>query len=91
MKEELGIRIKKCFFVGGSEHTFIEDGIKHHEINLAFWVPMKKREFKSKENHLKFYLLNKNQIKKQIILPMVLKNALLKWQRNKKPFWISQI
>jgi len=30
-------------------------------------------------------------IKKQIVLPVVLKSAVLKWLKNKKPFWVSQI
>ena len=91
IKEELGITIKKCFFIGGSEHVFIEDRIKHHEINLAFWLPIKKINTESKENHLQFFLIDKNQLAKENILPVVLKKAVLKWLKDKKLFWVSQI
>ncbi len=91
IKEELGVTIEKCIFIGGSEHVFVEDGIKHHEINLAFQVSVKKINLESKENHLQFFLLDKNQLAKEKVLPEALTRAILKWLKNKKPFWISQM
>lgn len=61
IKEELGITIKRCTFIGGSEHTFIEEGKKHHEINLAFEVSVGKISTDSQENHLRFYWIDKNK------------------------------
>ncbi|TSC53278.1 MAG: ADP-ribose pyrophosphatase [Parcubacteria group bacterium LiPW_39] len=55
LKEELGVAVKRCSFIGGSEHTFIEDGIKQHEINLAFDTSVKKINTKSQEDHLGFF------------------------------------
>jgi len=89
IKEELGLNIKECSFIGGSEHSFIEDGKKYHEINLAFRTKTDELKTESKEDHLQFFLLDKKQLIKQIVLPEALKKALLKWFRNKKIFWAS--
>ncbi len=90
IKEELGLNIKECSFIGGSEHQFIEDGKKYHEINLAFQTKTDGIKIESKEDHLHFFLLDKKQLIKQTVLPETLKKALLKWFRNKKIFWVSQ-
>ncbi len=91
LKEELGLKIKKCSFIGGSEHLFTEDGKKHHEINLAFDAKVNKLNTKSKEDHIQFFLLDKKQLAKKNVLPVALKKAILKWLENKKPFWVSEI
>ena len=91
LKEELGLKIKKCSFIGGSEHVFMEDKIRHHEINLVFGTSIKEINTKSMESHLRFYLFSKNQLAKENVLPVMLKGAILKWLKNKKPFWVSQI
>ena len=91
IKEELSINIKKSSFIGGSEHLFTEDKIEHHEINLFFQVLPRKLDTKSKENHLRFFLFDKKQLAKETVLPRELKVAVLKWLKNKKPFWVSEI
>jgi len=91
IKEELGLPIKKCFFIGGSEHLFTKDWKKYHEINLAFSVSVRKISTKSKENHLRFFLMDKKQLARENVLPQSLKKAVLKWVKDKKPFWVSQI
>lgn len=58
IKEELGLTIKNCFFIGASEHQFVEDSKKHHEINLVFEVKLNQLKFKSRENHIEFFLKN---------------------------------
>jgi 8-oxo-dGTP pyrophosphatase MutT (NUDIX family) len=88
--EELGLNIKECSFIGCSEHQFIEDRKKYHEINLAFQTKTDKIKIESKEDHLQFFLLNKKQLARQTVLPEALKKALLKWFLNKKIFWVSQ-
>ena len=89
LKEELGLKIKKCNFIGGSEHLFTEEGKKYHEINLAFQVPVGKISTESKENHLRFFLMDKRQLAKEKVLPITLTKAVLKWLKNKKPFWAT--
>lgn len=90
MKEELGLKIKKCSFIGGSEHLFTKDGKKHHEINLAFDVKVDKLKLKSRENHIEFFLKTKKELSEEKVLPKVLTKAILKWLKDKKPFWVSQ-
>ena len=91
IKEELGANIKnkKLSFIGGSEHMFIEDRIRRHEINLAFRILIKKLKIKSKEKHLQFFLLSKKQLNKEKVLPLILTKAILKWFKYKKPFWVN--
>ncbi len=103
LKEELGLKIKKCNFIGGSEHLFTENGKKHHEINLVFNVRINKLKFKSREDHIQFYLKTKKELLKEKVLPEVLTKAILKWLKppegkpsvsygaGKKPFWVSEI
>jgi len=91
IKEELDLPIKKIEFIGGSEHLFTEDGKRYHEINLAFSVLAKRISTKSKENHLSFFLMDKKQLARENVLPQSLKKAVLKWLKDKKPFWVSQI
>lgn len=79
LKEELGIKIKKSNFIGGSEHTFVEDGKEYHEINLVFNVLTDKINTVSKENHLQFFLMDKKQLAKERVLPKTLTRAILKW------------
>ncbi len=90
LKEELGAAVKKCSFIGGSEHLFIEDGIKRHEINLVFDTSVKKIKTKSQEDHLEFLFLDKNSLVKEKVLPLVLVQAILEWFKNKKLFWVSE-
>lgn len=91
IKEELSLKISECSFIGGSEHLFTEDNIKHHEINLVFDVRVAKLKTKSQENHIKFFLKTKKELSKEKILPKILTRAILKWLKDKKRFWVSKI
>ena len=91
LKEELGLSLKQSSFIGGSEHLFTEDGKKHHEINLVFEALTNKINTDSRENHLRFFLIDEKQLAKENILPKVLTRAILKWFKIKKPFWVNEI
>lgn len=91
LKEELGLSIKKCSFIGSSEHLFTEDGKKHHEINLVFNAKIDKFKFKSREDHIEFFLKTKKELSKEKVLPEPLTTAIMKWLKTKKPFWVSEI
>lgn len=91
LKEELGLSSNKFQFIGGSEHQFFEDKKKRHEINLVFKVLTNKVNTKSKENHLRFFLMDKNRLLKERVFPKTLTKAVLKWLKNKKLFWVSEI
>lgn len=90
IKEEIGVGIRGLYYMGGSEHFFTEDRKKFHEINLAFRVKINETKIESREDHLKFFLLDKKQLTKKNVLPRPLKRGLLKWSKDKKIFWTSQ-
>jgi len=91
LKEELNIIVKKYSFIGTVENIFIEDGQKHHEINLVFNVSVDRLNDRSRENHISFLLMDIKEFSRKKILPVALKMALLKWCKNKKIFWASRI
>ncbi|MCK4453882.1 NUDIX domain-containing protein [Candidatus Parcubacteria bacterium] len=91
MKEELDLLPDKCKFIGAVENFFVEDNENHHEINLVFGTEVEKINAESKENHISFVLMDRNQFSQENILPIALKKAILKWLKDKKIFWASQI
>jgi 8-oxo-dGTP pyrophosphatase MutT (NUDIX family) len=91
IKEELGIKIKKFSFIGLVDNFYKEEGKKHHEINLVFHVIPEKIVLESREDHISFFFFDKEKFKKEKVLPIALQKAILKWQKNKKFFWASQI
>ena len=91
IREELGIGIKKYSFAGLVDNIYKEDNQKHHEINLVFNVLPEKISEKSKEKHIDFFFFDKNRFSKEKVLPRALQKAILRWLKNKKIFWVSQI
>jgi len=91
MREELNFSVDKWIFIGAVENVFIEDNEKHHEINLVFNTEIKEINTESKENHIDFVLMDKDKFIKETILPVALKKAILRWLKDKKIFWASQI
>ena len=89
IREETGVSVKKCSFIGALENFYIEDNQPHHEIILAFEVKMNKLKVQSKENHIEFYWKTKEELLKDGVLPVVLTRAVLTWLKNKKPFWAT--
>jgi len=78
LKEELGISVKPTSFIGGCEHRFSEDGKDYHEINLVWQTEVDELKTASLEDHLEFFLFNQEQLKKEIIFPEAIVQALLK-------------
>lgn len=91
LKEELGVSVKKCSFIGVAENMYEEEGRKHHEINLVFQVLLRRLAIQSKEDHLVFALLNESKFSQERVLPLVLQKALMGWLHDKKIFWVSNI
>ena len=87
LKEELNISIKKLSFIGTVENIFIQDNEKHHEINLVFNVLVTKAKDKSEEDHIDFFFFDKDKFSKEKVLPISLKEAIIKWRKDKKLFW----
>ena len=91
LKEELNISIKKYSFIGAVENVFIQNGKHHHELDLVFNVEAENVSDKSEEDHIDFLFMDIERFSKEEILPIVLQKALLKWLKDKKIFWASQI
>ena len=91
LKEELDIVVRKLSFIGIVENIYKERGEKHHEINLVFNVLADKLKDKSLEDHIDFVFLNKKDFLKEKVLPIALQKNIIKWLKNKKVFWASQI
>jgi 8-oxo-dGTP pyrophosphatase MutT (NUDIX family) len=90
-KEELGISVKKFSLIGVMENVYVFKRIKHHEFNLVFEIRPKKLKLKSREEHIDFFWFDLERFKKEKVLPIALQKAILKWQKDKKFFWASQI
>lgn len=96
IKEELNTNVKNFSFIGMVDNIYEEEGKKHHEINFVFDAKVNKigegRVIEeTKKDHIGFVLFDKKRFLKEKVLPIALQKAILKWLRNKKFFWVSQI
>ncbi len=91
LKEELNLSLKKVEYIGTVENIYKdkEKKEKHHEINLVFEVKADKVKDKSKEDHLDFFFFDKEKFQKEKVLPLALRNVLIKWLKDKKKFWLT--
>jgi len=89
LNEELDISIKGHSFIGAAENIFSQKGKIHHEVNLVFSVSADYVEDKSKEDHIEFLFLSKEEFLKQNVLPYSLRDAVIKWQEDKLPFLLT--
>ena len=87
LEEELDLDVEEASFVGGSEHMFTENGKEHHELNLFYKVEVKNLKTESQEDHLEFFLLTQEELKKETVFPEISKE----WFENKKIFWKGEI
>lgn len=90
LKEELGMKAKKFLYLGTIENIYTEDKIRHHEINLVFKTDISKLSSLSREDHIAFDFVDIRKLKREKIYPLVLRNALVKYLKNKKTFWASR-
>jgi len=90
LNEELEILVKKVSFIGMGENIFNQEGQKYHEINLVFEVLADEVEDKSREDEIDFFFFDKERFIKEEVLPISLKEAIIKWQKDKKLFWLEQ-
>ena len=86
LKEELGVKADKLSYMGTMENIYTEHGNKHHEINLVFKAGAGKFPSVSKEDHLVYEFLDLKNLKKEKIYPLVLRDAVVRWLKNKKIF-----
>lgn len=87
IREELSASIKNLSFIGAVEHIYEDSSQKHHEINLVFSGRIDGTNFQSREDHIEFVLKDLNSFAKEKVLPVTLRDAIVEWLKNKKPFW----
>ena len=89
LREETGVSdYKITSFVGVCENIFpFKDGVSQHEINIIFKVDVPQEvQMNTKEDHIEFVSIAVNDLKDYKILPTALKDGLLEWLKNGKPF-----
>jgi len=89
LREETGVSdYKITSFVGVCENIFPpEDDVSQHEINIIFKVDIPQEvEMNTKEDRIEFVSVAVNNLKDYKILPTALKDGLLEWLKNGKPF-----
>lgn len=89
LHEEIGTNdYKITSFVGVCENVFpLEDGVFQHEINILFKVDVPREVWvNTKEDHIEFVNVAVSDLKDYKILPVALKDGLLEWLKDGKPF-----
>jgi len=89
LHEEIGDSDYKInSFIGVCENIFLlEEGVLQHEINIIFKVDVPSElKVNTKEVHIEFVSIAKNNLKDYKILPATLKAALIEWLENEKSF-----
>ncbi len=90
LNEELEILVKRVSFIGVGENIFNQEGQEYHEINLVFEVLADEVEDKSREDEIDFFFFDREKFSKEEVLPIFLKEAIIKWRKDKKLFWLEQ-
>ncbi len=75
-------------FIGVCENIFpLEEDVLQHEINIIFEVDVPNElKVNTKEDHIEFVSIAKNNLKDYKILPTTLKDGLIEWLENERPF-----
>jgi len=90
LNEEIGVLPNRINYIGTVENLFEENDKKYHEINLVFQAEIQEKEIKPMEDDLNFYWVEIADIKEKKILPIALKERVIKWIADRQCFWGSQ-
>jgi 8-oxo-dGTP pyrophosphatase MutT (NUDIX family) len=86
LDEELGLAVAGAVPAGMVEHSYEEDGVVRHELNVVFAVTTSQREFRSREDHLSFHVVAWDDLDSHRIRPGPVHAALLTWAAGRAPF-----
>lgn len=90
MMEEIGEEISAGQFMGINENKFSDAEGEHQELNIVFEACLDKEGIGSREEHLEFCWMNREEFSGALILPKNMKKAVLKWMEDKKVFHSEQ-
>jgi len=88
--EETGEKIEVGKFVGAFETKYGE-GEVHHELNLVFLIKTSAENITSKEDHIEYLYVNKEEFEKIKFLPKFMKEVILQFWDNQQTFWASDM
>jgi len=88
LDEELGIKPKNAKFIGAVENIFYQKEVLNHELNFVFATDVDDENLESKEDHISFHWFLPHDLTEEKFVPPALRNAILKWTADKKPFFI---
>ena len=86
--EEMGVKPKNSKFIGTVENIFLQDDKLNHEINFIFETEITDDFIEPKEDHITFNWLTPFDVTEEKFVPPALRDAILKWISDKKPFFI---
>ena len=87
--EEIGAKAFVKKFIGAAENFYERGGKKIHELNLVFEVRISASAIHSLETQLEFAWTDIKKLPRIVWYPVQLKKAVIKWMKDKKPFWAS--
>ena len=85
--EELGAPARVGGLVGVVEHGYTEDGATHHELNFVFAVHVDQEDLHSREDHLAFTWVPRDDLPALDLRPRAVKQALIDAPLDAAPFW----
>ena len=91
LKEEFDLTARDPQFIGAVENMYEERDAKHHELNLIFTVAFDDPTVRLQEDHISFTWCELAEFPQKKILPPALHNTMLKWLKDRKVFWASDI
>jgi 8-oxo-dGTP diphosphatase len=96
IKEELGCKAHVGRFLGGVEHTFMQKGERHCELNLVFAMKVDgvapRRDPPSMEDYIQFEWIPVRTLRRSDLEPAPLRQALGAWIRQKAGAgWLSTL
>lgn len=89
LREEIGAKVTETDFIGSIENIFHQNGELQHEVSFIFHADIHQNDIVSKEPHINFYWMDYDEFIDSKIAPPVLKDAIIKWTAEKKPFFIQ--
>ena len=90
LKEELGIRARRCSFLGFVENFFRLNGRFAHELNILVRAEIGAERVNAVERHIEFEWIPINEFSREHVLPRASQKAILKWLKDKKPFFATE-
>ncbi len=91
LEEELGVNLVSSNFIGILENFYGTKDKKHHEYCVVFQGELSGYSIKSKENHIDFVWMTKEELRGANFLPSHFKQSLLKWLNNKEMFFSTGV